>query len=86
MTSGGPLNRNPLVYLACCVSDGKRRFLLEMPTEYVEVSPDAIGRTLNDYPGFAGTHRLAFHGEHLEKAHSPIIDCRVADSDSSDVC
>ncbi|CAN0508636.1 unnamed protein product, partial [Ectocarpus sp. 12 AP-2014] len=43
-------------------SAGPSRFLLEMPTEYVEVSPDAIGRTLNDYPGFAGTHRLAFHG------------------------
>lgn len=40
-----------------------RRFLLEMPTEYVEVQPDAIGRILNDYPGMAGSHRLAFDGE-----------------------
>lgn len=39
------------------------RFLLEMPTEYVEVQPDAIGRILNDYPGLAGSHRLAFDGE-----------------------
>lgn len=36
-----------------------------MPTEYVEVLPDAIGRTLNDYPGLAGSHRLAFDGENL---------------------
>lgn len=42
---------------------GWRRFLLEMPTEYVEVQPDAIGRILNDYPGLAGSHRLAFDGE-----------------------
>ncbi|CAM9374781.1 unnamed protein product [Ectocarpus sp. 4 AP-2014] len=47
-------------------SAGPSRFLLEMPTEYVEVSPDAIGRTLNDYPGFAGTHRLAFHEGMIE--------------------
>lgn len=40
-----------------------RRFLLDMPTEYVEVMPDAIGRILNDYPGMAGSHRLAFDGE-----------------------
>lgn len=36
-----------------------------MPTEYVEVLPDAIGRVLNDYPGLAGSHRLAFDGERL---------------------
>ncbi|CAM9265174.1 unnamed protein product, partial [Scytosiphon promiscuus] len=43
-------------------SAGPSRFLLEMPTEYVEVLPDAIGRALNDYPGLAGSHRLAFDG------------------------
>eukprot|EP00752_Nemacystus_decipiens_P009008 g8041.t1 len=43
-------------------SAGPSRFLLEMPTEYVEVQPDAIGRILNDYPGMAGSHRLAFDG------------------------
>lgn len=41
----------------------RRRFLLEMPTEYVEVLPDANGRALNNYPGLAGSHRLAFDGE-----------------------
>ncbi|CAM9309505.1 unnamed protein product, partial [Hapterophycus canaliculatus] len=43
-------------------SAGPSRFLLEMPTEYVEVLPDATGRALNDYPGLAGSHRLAFDG------------------------
>lgn len=36
-----------------------------MPTEYVDVLPDANGRALNDYPGLAGSHRLAFDGERL---------------------
>lgn len=40
-----------------------RRFLLDMPTEFVEVLPDAIGRALNDYPGLAGSHTLAFDGK-----------------------
>lgn len=39
------------------------RFLLDMPTEFVEVLPDAIGRALNDYPGLAGSHTLAFDGK-----------------------
>lgn len=38
-----------------------------MPPEYVEVLPDANGRALNDYPGLAGSHRLAFDGERLER-------------------
>ncbi|CAM9287503.1 unnamed protein product, partial [Laminaria digitata] len=43
-------------------SSGPSRFLLDMPTEFVEVLPDAIGRALSDYPGLAGSHTLAFYG------------------------
>lgn len=42
------------------------RFLLEMPEEFVTVLPDAIGRTLNDYPGLSGSHSMAFDGESFE--------------------
>lgn len=41
-----------------------------MPTEFVEVLPDAIGRALNDYPGLAGSHTLAFDG----KGHNYRVD------------